>query len=457
MSGSDDPYTSFGKCYFDSSGTEAPGRFIPCGNVNYGNISCCQSGNMCLDSHACYDGLTGMTYVGGCTDESYSDTSCPQKGTYGGMHPPSHPTQPQPCAQTNPPSPGEAWLGYTYCNGTSNEWVGCDDNHGTATVTKTSACWCPTPTGDRIAPLAGAATLTDVVSLPSATGQKLDYKGGNAPSTDSVQNAQQTSLSSSVSESTTVKSTNINGTPTVTTATETATITSASNSSGGSDNSSSGLSSGAKAGIGVGAALIALFAAGIFLWLCVRRRRLHKNTSGLIPTPNKLEKSSATSSPETQFDSTAGAALGVGTGTGAAAAAKATHGRYYDSQTSAQAAFGHKSELDAVDNLGSTPFIPSPKTDEKGRPRSELPAGLVPGVFRNSKEEAELGGTAVGGGGSKGQSLRTSAEANRGSSVRTSAEVGNARPMVVGGDGTGWVVPGKEGEVLFEKPGRQMS
>jgi hypothetical protein len=84
MSGSDNPYVSFGRCYFDDSGDEAPDRFIPCGNINFGNVTCCQSQDMCLSSNACYNPQYGMTYVAGCTDESYQDDSCPPKGPYGG-------------------------------------------------------------------------------------------------------------------------------------------------------------------------------------------------------------------------------------------------------------------------------------------------------------------------------------------------------------------------------------
>lgn len=55
-----------------------------------------------------------------------------------------------------------------------------------------------------------------------------------------------------------------------------------------------------------------------------------------------------------------------------AAAAVPQQGRYYDSQTAAAAAFGHKSELDAVDTTATTPVTPSPRRDQFGRPRSEV-------------------------------------------------------------------------------------
>lgn len=54
------------------------------------------------------------------------------------------------------------------------------------------------------------------------------------------------------------------------------------------------------------------------------------------------------------------------------AATTPQHGRFYDAQTAAPAAFGHKSELDAVDTTATTPVTPSPRRDQFGRPRSEV-------------------------------------------------------------------------------------
>jgi hypothetical protein len=84
MAGEDDLFVSWGKCFFDSSGSEAPSRYIPCCNSNYGNCSCCESQDMCLSSNACYNGQYGVTYLAGCTDETYQDSTCPNKGEYSG-------------------------------------------------------------------------------------------------------------------------------------------------------------------------------------------------------------------------------------------------------------------------------------------------------------------------------------------------------------------------------------
>jgi hypothetical protein len=79
------PDISRGHCYFDDSGEEAPSRYIPCGNSETGHLSCCESGDNCLSSRACYNGQFGVTYLAGCTDESYESDSCPFKGDYSGM------------------------------------------------------------------------------------------------------------------------------------------------------------------------------------------------------------------------------------------------------------------------------------------------------------------------------------------------------------------------------------
>lgn len=279
----------------------------------------------------------------------------------------------------------EAWLGYTYCNGTSNEWVGCDDNHGAATVTPTSPCWCPEETAGRIVPFNDASSLANVVSLPTATDGRLEWQGGFLPSTESVAGGQPTggaestsssgSRPASISASTTVQSTEINGTPTVQTSVVTQTV------SADTGSSSSGLSTAAKAGIGAGAGLAALALGALIIWILLRSRR--RRRSGAPVGSGKLEKSSAASSPEQQQTTSLAATGGTGH--------KPQHGRYYDNQASAPAVFGHKSELDAVENKSTTPVIPSPRTDEFGRPRSELPADAGRVAARTSAEGRVLG------------------------------------------------------------------
>ena len=80
------PNISWGRCFFDNSGDEAPSRYIPCGNANFGHVACCESQDMCLSSNACYNGQFGVTYLSGCTDQAYDDQTCPDKGEYFGEH-----------------------------------------------------------------------------------------------------------------------------------------------------------------------------------------------------------------------------------------------------------------------------------------------------------------------------------------------------------------------------------
>jgi hypothetical protein len=50
-----DPDISNGACFF-YDGTQMDQRFIPCGNGLLSYKSCCESQDMCLSSHACYNG-----------------------------------------------------------------------------------------------------------------------------------------------------------------------------------------------------------------------------------------------------------------------------------------------------------------------------------------------------------------------------------------------------------------
>jgi hypothetical protein len=76
-----DPTLVNGSCYSDAN-SKAPSRFIPCGNVALGHVPCCESGDVCLSSRACFNGQYYVTYLAGCTDESYGHENCPDKGVY---------------------------------------------------------------------------------------------------------------------------------------------------------------------------------------------------------------------------------------------------------------------------------------------------------------------------------------------------------------------------------------
>jgi hypothetical protein len=71
-------FISNGTCYI-GAGKEADKRMLPCGNDALGHKACCQAGDMCLSSRACYNQEFGVTYLLGCSDPDYKDQNCPDK------------------------------------------------------------------------------------------------------------------------------------------------------------------------------------------------------------------------------------------------------------------------------------------------------------------------------------------------------------------------------------------
>ncbi|EEY20115.1 conserved hypothetical protein [Verticillium alfalfae VaMs.102] len=115
-----DAFISNGTCYL-APGQEAIDSMIPCGNDAFGRVSCCQQGDMCLTSNACYNQQFGVTYLAGCSDPTYDHRSCPDKGAFDGT----------------------PWVGLTYCNGTSEQWVACEQSGRQDALTEADQCWCP--------------------------------------------------------------------------------------------------------------------------------------------------------------------------------------------------------------------------------------------------------------------------------------------------------------------------
>ncbi|TDZ71966.1 hypothetical protein CTRI78_v001475 [Colletotrichum trifolii] len=130
------PFISNGTCYH-SAGDKVD-EWLPCGNAELGDKTCCQRGDLCLSSRACYNGRFGITYLAGCSDPEYAHESCPDKG----------------------PWSGQPWSGLVYCNGTSNEWVGCEQAARPTTLTSADACWCPQTS--RTVAFADASVLENV-------------------------------------------------------------------------------------------------------------------------------------------------------------------------------------------------------------------------------------------------------------------------------------------------------
>ena len=169
-----DPYTSNGTCYWQA-GKKSNSQFIPCGNVAFGNIPCCESGHWCLSSRACF-GL-GVTYLAGCTDSQYEDESCPNKGDYGSKLNIKG-TVASPLIYTD-----QSWTGLVYCSGSSGEWSGCPNpsppsGQNIATVFPITKTECTCTSASREALFTDAATLANWVSLPASTGMTVSIGGG---------------------------------------------------------------------------------------------------------------------------------------------------------------------------------------------------------------------------------------------------------------------------------------
>lgn len=80
-----DIFLSNGTCYY-APGQRADRAMIPCGNSHYfGPLTCCQQGDKCLASNACFNSEFGVTYLAGCSDPEYEDPSCPEKEGFEGM------------------------------------------------------------------------------------------------------------------------------------------------------------------------------------------------------------------------------------------------------------------------------------------------------------------------------------------------------------------------------------
>lgn len=92
----------------------------------------------------------GVTYLAGCTDSDYEDSSCPDKGDFS----------------------DQTWAGLVYCNGTSNEWVACEDDGSTVSVPST--CWCPSTS--RTVAFTDASRLTNIMSLPANLGDSVTWE-----------------------------------------------------------------------------------------------------------------------------------------------------------------------------------------------------------------------------------------------------------------------------------------
>ncbi|KAK1585004.1 uncharacterized protein LY79DRAFT_519498 [Colletotrichum navitas] len=243
------PFIANGTCFHGPG--EAVDEWLPCGNVVFGDKSCCQAGDMCLSSRACYNGRFGITYLAGCSDPEYRHPSCPDKGALS----------------------DQPWAGLVYCNGTSEEWVACEQSARPTTLTSADACWCPQTS--RTVAFADAATLRNVVQLPTALGGSVIWQPGFVP------------MPTQPREEATPAATPTSGPTTTTTTTTFATIaTIATTTAAGSsllpqatgtgtspDGANTGLTTGGTVGVAVGAVCGSLFLIGVIIYLCHEWRR----------------------------------------------------------------------------------------------------------------------------------------------------------------------------------------
>ncbi|POS77787.1 hypothetical protein DHEL01_v203815 [Diaporthe helianthi] len=154
-------FVSNGTCYIGSK-EQADKKMIPCGNAANEHAACCQAGDNCLESSVCYNGEYGVTYVAGCTDPAYEHPNCPPKFLY----------------QQVPATP---WMGLSYCNGTSNEWVLCDQGQHPITITEPDPCWCPEDEKARTATLHQSSIIPGTASLPTKILGSIQFSVGHYP------------------------------------------------------------------------------------------------------------------------------------------------------------------------------------------------------------------------------------------------------------------------------------
>lgn len=165
----------------------------------------------------------------------------------------------------------------SYCNGTSNEWVLCDQADHPSTLQAGDPCWCPLDPSDRAMTLSAPTAIVGTASLPSATGLTIAWDVGFYPTTpvltvavtSTVSNPGAAAATASSSSSTDYTSPEQPPFPT-------------------------GFSSEAKVGTAIGAAVFGLLLLGILAFLifrCRRAKQAQNNNNGIKPSstdPNEI-------------------------------------------------------------------------------------------------------------------------------------------------------------------------
>ncbi|WQF77430.1 hypothetical protein CDEST_02444 [Colletotrichum destructivum] len=235
--GAPNPFITNGTC-FRGPGEEVE-EWFPCGNAVFGDKTCCQGGDMCLSSRACYNGRFGITYLAGCSDPEYRHPSCPDKGVFN----------------------DQPWAGLVYCNGTSEEWVACEQAARPTTLASADACWCPQTS--RTVAFTDSSILQNVVQLPTAAGGSVIWQPGYVPVLTQQPNAIPTPTDAP---------TDILQTTTMPTALSTP-LPQPSETGTSSEGGGAGLTAGTTIGIVLGAAGGSVFLIGVLIYLYFARRR----------------------------------------------------------------------------------------------------------------------------------------------------------------------------------------
>ncbi|KAI1641299.1 hypothetical protein F4809DRAFT_636591 [Biscogniauxia mediterranea] len=246
------PVLSNGTCWSNVN-VRSVDDFIPCGNdAGRGqHFACCNHGDTCLSSNACYSSKYGSTYVAGCTDQGFGSAACPDKGSFY----------------------DQQWVGLVRCmvsdDNTKNdeEWAGCKESDGKGGLGVPDKCDC----NGKIPLFKDGPTLTNIAHLPLGSGETISFFPGfepasatDAPTQDSTDSSTTTAATATGQSSATEAATGPKGLPT-------------SESTPTSSAAAAGLSTAAQAGIGVGAGAGGLIIAFLIIMAIMLRRQKKKN------------------------------------------------------------------------------------------------------------------------------------------------------------------------------------
>lgn len=153
-----------------------------------------------------------------------------------------------------------------YCNGTSNEWVLCDQNKKPATLTKPDSCWCPKDEKSRHKMLSQSSIIQGTASLPTKALGSIQFSVGYYPTLNPNPKTTTTTASPTGSDS--------SSTPSIASPAPTAAEPTADSQPPESPSDQGGLSPSAQIGAiagGVAGALVIALLLAVFL--CFRRRQ----------------------------------------------------------------------------------------------------------------------------------------------------------------------------------------